>query len=195
LLIDPQQSLSEAMGEAAARVTNNLLGLARVAMAFSLPLVVTSRSGEGEVIPPIRALLPRDAVIERPDADVFGFAPLSDALQQLGRRVWFVARWGRGDALADAAIAGMRLRFEMRVVLDASSPPGVLTDNRGIARMTGAGIDMTSWVAILAALFQEQAEADIPSPTWQAIQENLATYAPAALGHWEGDVIRDSSRL
>jgi len=188
LLVDPQEMPLAAMGDAAERVINNLVGLARVAAAFDLPVVITSRQGEGAVIGAVSSLFPAIAVIERAEADVFASGGgVLDALYAEGRRVWYLARWGYGDELAADAIDAMRLRLEMRVVLDACWPAPAIGDATGVARMAKAGVHVTSWVAVLAALSQDQARADLSAQARQAIDDSLANYIPIVPAHWDGE--------
>jgi len=187
LLVDPQEVALASMGDAGERVINNLVGLARVAAAFALPVVVTSQRGQGAVIGAVSSLFPAVAVIERCDADIFRCAPLLDALHGRARRVWYLAGWGHGDELADAAIDGMGLRFEMRVVLDACWPSPVIGDNAWGTRMAKAGVHVTSWVAVLAALSQDRGPADLSTQARRAIDESLATYIPMVPHQWDSD--------
>lgn len=195
LLVDPQEQLRAAMGEAAERITNNLIGLCRVAAAFALPVVVTSRQVLGPIVGSLTALSNVGAAIERPDAEVFGCVPVCDALRELGRRVLFLAHWGQGEDVADAAVAGLQQRFDIRLVADASWPTGDFGESRVMSRLSGAGVETTSWVAVLATLSQDWAHEELSGQARRDIRESLAAYRPTVANYWNDSATRDALNI
>jgi nicotinamidase-related amidase len=184
VLIDPQAALFDVMAEVADRVCDNLVGLAQVAEAYGLPVVVTTRCIAGPVVSRLTPLIDADSVITRPELAVFPCPALEAALQALHRRVLFLAGWGLGETLADAALAAQRAGYDVHIVADASWPEEDGAGYRGFARMRAAGVTITTWVALLAGLSAEQAAHELPGPAQLALRESLARYAPAALASW-----------
>ena len=195
LLVDPHEQLRASMGDAAERVTNNLVGLCRVAAAFALPVLITSRQGLGPIVGSLAALANVGVAIERPDEEVFGCAPLCEGLRELGRRVLFLAHWGRGEDVADAAVAGVQQRFDIRVVADASWPTGDLGESRVMSRLSSAGVETTSWVAVLATLSQDWAHEELSGQARRDIRESLAAYRPAVANYWDNGATRDALNI
>ena len=61
--------------------------------------------------------------------------------------------------------------------------------------MVGAGIELTTWVAVVAALSQDYPADRLPGHIRRAIEENLIGYAPAVPAFWHGDSRLDRAEI
>ncbi len=187
MLVDPLSAFSDRMGGVASPIAANMAALARIATAFAVPVVLSIREGQGPVCDQIMRAVPRYHVFERSGAAILAGQPTLSAIQRLRRRVMFFAAWGRGQDIIDAALEAQAAGFDVRVVLDAcwvSDGP----DERDVAaRMVAAGIELTAWVAVVAALSQDYPTDGLPGHIRRAIAENLVGYAPTVPAFWNSD--------
>lgn len=195
MLVDPLSSFSEQMGAAASPIAANMAALAWIATAFAVPVVLSTREGRGPVCDQIMRAVPRYHVFERNGATVLAGQPTLSAIQRLRRRVLFLAAWGRGQDIVDAALEARAAGFDVRVVLDACW----VSDGPGgpdiAARMVAAGIDLTAWVAVVAALSQDYPTDHLPGHIRRAIAENLVGYAPTVPAFWHSDGRLDRAEM
>ena len=119
LLVDALSSFSELMVAAATPVVANMAALARVAAAFAVPVVLSTREGQGPACDQVAGAVPRYHAFERSGTAVLADQPTLCAIQRLRRRVLFLAAWGRSRDIMDVALEAQRAGFDVRVVLDA----------------------------------------------------------------------------
>src|SRR5579859_4492254 len=169
-IVDAQTGLlSTAAGPngTAEALRNNLLGLARLARAFSVPTVLGAGAKGGPVLDELLALFGPGAVVPRIGGG-FWDDPAS--------RKSVLASLTPDFGLAATALGARRSGLEVHAVLDASTGSDDGGERVGIARMTGAGIHLTSWVAVLAELAATGAGGNGAA----AVRDNLDRYATGA---------------
>lgn len=179
VLVDTLRSLHEQMGGASAAILANVKGLARVADAFGVPVVLSLRDGRGPACGPIASAVPPANIFVRTGMEVLSDRPTKRAMGRLRRRLLFLAMWGRDEDVLAAALEAQRGGFDVRIVLDAcwtADDPGAAAI---AARLVAAGVELTTWVAVVAALSQDYAADHLPGHIRRAIAENLLDYAPA----------------
>jgi nicotinamidase-related amidase len=184
LVIDGQAGAAQRLPEAvSARVRNNLLGLAKIAGIYGMPSVFAVSDAKGAVLPDLLALSRADSPVPHKGGGLFDTPQLRDALRDFGRPHLIIAGLTEGNVLVETALDAVRLGYEVHVALDASTEDGGDVGPIGIARMSATGIDLTTWVAVLA----ECAAADGPGcrEVQEAVGCHLANYSfdgPLALG-------------
>ena len=96
-----------------------------------------------------------------------------------GRHHLIVAALTPDFGLATVALGARRDGLEVHAVLDASAGSEEGAARVGLARMTTAGVHLTSWVAVLAEL--EATGVDTSGGNGcAAVRDNLDNYAPRA---------------
>jgi nicotinamidase-related amidase len=153
-------------------LTNNLLGLARLARACGLPTILGARRGEvaGPILPALIDLFGPAALIRRRSGRFWADPRSRAAVEALGRRDLILAACGEDEALSATALAAVDAGYAVHAVVDASTP----NERVAAARMAAVGVHLRSWVSLLAELpGSDQGEGEAA----EAVRENLARYA------------------
>lgn len=158
---------------------NNLLGLARLAHAFGVPTVlgVTHAARRDPLFDELQTLFGADAVVRRAGGEFWDDAASRQAVLASGRHHLIVASLTPEFGLAPVALGARRDGLEVHAVLDASAGSEDGVARVGLARMTAAGIHMTSWVAVLAELAATGVDTSGGNGC-AAVRDNLDNYAP-----------------
>ncbi|HLZ66310.1 MAG TPA: isochorismatase family protein [Aliidongia sp.] len=178
-IVDAQTGLlSTAAGPngTAEALRNNLLGLARLARAFSVPTVLGAGAKGGPVLDELLALFGPGAVVPRIGGGFWDDPASRKSVLASGRHHLIIASLTPDFGLAATALGARRSGLEVHAVLDASTGSDDGGERVGIARMTGAGIHLTSWVAVLAELAATGAGGNGAA----AVRDNLDRYATGA---------------
>ena len=181
LLVDCQARLVERYDPERLALSDNLLGLARLARAFSMPVVLaTLRDGRyGELLPALAEETPAACRVERAAGDFWHDAASVDAVKAQGRRDLLVAGIDPEGGLAGLALGGREAGFLVRAVADASAGGTPSSQRIGAARMSAAGIEVTSWVAIMAE-FSSATRSKPQAAASAAPNDSLARYQAGA---------------
>ena len=157
---------------------NNLLGLARLGHAFGVPTVlgVSTRTKPGALMRELVGLFGTDAVVRRAAGGFWDDAASRRAVCASGRHHLIVASLAPDFGLAAAALGARRDGFEVHAVLDASAGAEEGAARVALARMTAAGVNLTSWVAILAELAATGVDTTGGNGA-AAVRDNLDRYA------------------
>ncbi|HEV2674499.1 MAG TPA: isochorismatase family protein [Aliidongia sp.] len=152
-IVDGQTGLLS-MATATDALRNNLIGLARLGHAFGLPTVlgVCADAARGSLLTELIDLFGQKAVSRRRKGGFWDDPASRDAVLSRGRHHLIVASLAPGFGVAPTALAARADGLDVHVVLDASAGSGDSAERIGLARMTAAGIHLTSWVAVLAEL-------------------------------------------
>lgn len=160
---------------------NNLLGLARLGHAFGVPTVlgVSGAVRREPLLDELLTLFGAEAVVRRPGGDFWDDAASRKAVLASGRHHLIVASLESDFGLAQTTLAARRDGLEVHAVLDASAGSEDGAARVGLARMTAAGIHLTSWVAVLAELAATGVDTSGGNGS-AAVRDNLDNYAPTA---------------
>lgn len=164
---------------------NNLLGLARLGHAFGVPTVlgVSSGSRANPLLHELPALFGPKAVVRRSACCFWEDAASRKAVLASGRHHLIVAALTPDFGLASIALGARRDGLEVHAVLDASAGSDDGAARVGLARMTAAGIHLTSWVAVLAELAATGVDTSGGNGS-AAVRDNLDHYATGAAPAW-----------
>jgi nicotinamidase-related amidase len=176
VLVDCQERLiTRLAGPKADGLMNNISGLARLAQAFGIPVVLGAQPmcQGGPVADELIELFGSDAIVARKLGDFWSDAASRAAVRGIGRRDIIVAGLVPGFGVAAPALAARKDGYQVHAVLDASASGDVTAERLGIARMTAAGVRITSWVAMLA----EFAATGVARGVAAALRENLERYS------------------
>jgi nicotinamidase-related amidase len=156
LLVDFQAGLAfgvESIGRQT--VLNNAVALARTAVAFSIPVVVStsaSRVYSGSLLPALKVVLPGTAPIERKSMNVWEDEVAQAAVLATGRKRLIVAGLLTEACVSFPVLSALADGYEVFVVADACgglTPPG---HEMALRRMEAAGAKLTSWIQVLLEL-------------------------------------------
>ena len=101
-------------------------------------------------------------------------------MRATGRRTLIMAGLTPGEGIAGPALAAQAHGYTVHVVTDASSGGSTAAERISTARLSAAGISLTSWVAVMAELASSGAEIG-PSDA-AALSHHLARYSARGSG-------------
>ncbi len=153
LLVDFQAGLAFGV-ESSARQTvlHNAIALARTAVTFSVPVIVSTSASKvysGPLFPSLQAALPDVKGIERRNMNVWEDEAARAAVLASGRKRLLVAGLLTEACVSFPVLSALENGFEVFVVADACG--GLTPDGHQLAlrRMESAGAKLTSWLQVL----------------------------------------------
>jgi nicotinamidase-related amidase len=162
ILIDHQTGLLQFLPSIEPTVLkNNILGLAKTARAFNLPVVMgTSWAAgpNGPTMPELRTILPDVEPIERPYVNFWNDPTSKAAVEATGRKKLIIAGLATEVCVAFPAIAAVQEGYDVYAVIDASADWNPLVQQVTAMRLASAGVVVTTWVAVLAELARNTQE-------------------------------------
>lgn len=134
---------------------NNILGHAKTAKAFNIPVVMGTswpQGPNGPTMPELKALFPEVKVIDRPFVNLWNDPVSKQAVVATGRKKLVISGLATEVCAAFPAIAALRDGYETYVVMDASADFNPFITQVTLTRLAAAGVIVTTWVAVLAEL-------------------------------------------
>ncbi len=156
LMIDHQTGLMQFLPSIdPLQLKNNILGMARTAKAFDIPVVMGTswpHGPNGPTMPELKALFPEVEVIDRPVVNFWKDEASRQAVEATGRRKLVIAGLATEVCAAFPAISALRDGYETYVVIDACADFNPQITDVTTQRLAAAGVIVTTWVAVLAEL-------------------------------------------
>ncbi|QMV75102.1 isochorismatase family protein [Comamonas piscis] len=156
VLIDQQAGLAFGVQSISQQtMLNNAVALARTAVAFDLPVVISTSATKvysGPLMPALRNVLPQHEILDRRNMNVFEDAAVDAAILATGRKKLLFSGMFTEACISFAALSAQESGYESLVVTDAC---GGLSENgheMALRRMQGHGVQMTSWLQVLLEL-------------------------------------------
>lgn len=134
---------------------NNILGFAKVAKAFNLPVIMGTswpQGPNGPTMPELLDLFPDVKVIDRPFVNFWADPVSRAAVQATGRKKLLIAGLATEVCVALPACSAAAEGYEVYAVIDASADFNPLITEVTMSRLASAGVINTTWVAVLAEL-------------------------------------------
>ncbi len=156
LLVDPQPGLAFVV-ESQSRVTveNNLIALAETAVAFGVPIVLTTSASvkySGPVFPMLLAAIGSTGTIERTGMNAWESQAVVDAIGKTGRKTILLAGLLTEACVAFTALSALAAGLDVRVVVDACGASSISAQETSIALMMQAGMVPRTWLQVLLEL-------------------------------------------
>jgi nicotinamidase-related amidase len=157
VLVDPQPGLSfVAQSMDHQTLLSNLVALAKVAVVFGLPTVVTTSATakfSGPWFPELRAALggKLDSV-ERTSLDAFEDANVQVAVRATGRKRLLLAGLLTEACVAFTAIHAMQAGYTVHVVVDACAASSEIAQQTSLRLLESAGMVPRTWLQVLLEL-------------------------------------------
>ena len=156
LLIDHQAGLAFGVGSTDRQVLlSNTVALARTAINFKLPVVVSTSASKvysGPLMPAIAAVLPGSQSIERRNMNVWEDDAVRSAILATGRRRLLVSGLLTEACVSFAVLSALAADHEVFVVGDTCGGLTGVSHELALRRMEAAGAHMTSWIQVLLEL-------------------------------------------
>jgi nicotinamidase-related amidase len=156
LLIDFQAGLAfgvESIGRQT--VLNNAVALARTAVAFDIPVVVStsaSRVYSGSLLPALQLALPSVVPIERKSMNVWEEEAAHSAVVLTGKKRLTVAGLLTEACVSFPVLSALADNYKVFVVGDACGGLTPVGHEMALRRMEAAGATLTSWIQVLLEL-------------------------------------------
>ncbi|MEM7777751.1 MAG: isochorismatase family protein [Pseudomonadota bacterium] len=156
MLVDHQVGLMQFLSSIdPMQLKNNILGHARTAKAFDIPVVMGTswpQGPNGPTMPELKALFPEVEVIDRPVVNFWNDPTSRAAVEATGRKKLVISGLATEVCAAFPAISALRDGYETYVVVDACADFNPLITQVTVQRLAAAGVIVTTWVAVLAEL-------------------------------------------
>ena len=156
LLIDHQVGLMQFLSSVdPMQLKHNILGHAKTAKAFDIPVVMGTswpQGPNGPTMPELKALFPDVKVIDRPFVNFWKDPASKAAVEATGRKKLVISGLATEVCAAFPAISALRDGYEVYVVVDACADFNPLITDVTVQRLAAAGAIVTTWVAVLAEL-------------------------------------------
>lgn len=156
VLVDQQAGLAFAVQSIDRQVLlNNTVALVQTALAFKLPIVVSTSATKvysGPLLPDLRALLPDHPVLDRRNMNVWEDDVVRAAILATGRRKLLFSGLLTEACVTFPVLCAQASGHEAYVVADAC---GAITHEGqalSVHRMAASGARMTSWLQVLLEL-------------------------------------------
>lgn len=167
VLIDHQPfQLSNLNSHEPHMIVNNVTGLAKAARAFGVPTILTSviAARGGLIFPQITDVFPGQEVIDRTLINTWQDPAVVDAVRATGRKQLVIAGLWTEVCVAMPTIQALGEGWDVTVVTDASGGMSPEAHAVAIGRMTQAGANMMTWLAVMSEWQRDWArEATVPA--------------------------------
>jgi nicotinamidase-related amidase len=156
LLVDPQPGLAFVV-ESQSRIAlrNNLTALAKTAVAFSLPIVLTTSAStkySGPVFPSLLEALEGLQTIERTSMNAWEEPAVVNAIEATKRKTLLVAGLLTEACVAFTALSALSASYDVRVVVDACGASTPVAQETTVAMLMQAGVIPRTWLQLLLEL-------------------------------------------
>jgi nicotinamidase-related amidase len=156
LLIDHQAGLAFGVESMDRQVLlNNTVALARTAIVFGVPIIVSTSATKvysGPLMPAIHAVLPGVAVLERHNMNLWEDETVRAAVVSTGRRRLLISGLLTEACVSFPVLSALKNGYEVFVVADACAGLTAISHDLALRRMAEAGASMTSWIQVLLEL-------------------------------------------
>lgn len=153
VLVDEQAGLAFAAGSSDAQMLrNNALAVAKTAVAFSVPVVVSTSASKvysGPLMPAFRAVLPDATPIERRNMNLWEDEAARTAVTATDRRTLIFAGLLTEACVSFPVLSALAEGYRVFVVADACGGLTATSHEMALRRMAAAGATLTSWLQLL----------------------------------------------
>ncbi len=148
-------------------LTNNVTGLAKVAKALELPVVLTTINAEGgplkdPLFTQLTAVFPEIKPIDRHNTNAWADPNYVAAIKATGRKNIIAAGLWTEVCLAQTTLSALKDGFNVYVVPDASGGVSAEAHAMAVQRMIQAGAIPITWQAVYAELCPDNTSAEYP---------------------------------
>jgi len=153
LLIDQQAGLAFGVSSIDRQtLLNNAVALAKTAVAFEIPVVVSTSASKvysGPLMPPLAKALPDAQVIERTNMNLWEDESAHAAVVATNRRTLLVAGLLTEACVSFPVLSALAEGYVVYVVGDACGGLTPVSHELALRRMEAGGARMTSWIQLL----------------------------------------------
>jgi nicotinamidase-related amidase len=171
-------------------ISNNVVGLAKSAKAFSVPTILTTVVEErgGYLIQPLQDVFPGQKPIDRTFINTWEDRRVVAEVEKTGRKQLVLAGLWTEICLAMPAIQAMEEGYEVFAVTDASGGVSAEAHDMAVRRMVAAGVVPITWLAVASEWQRDWARVE----TLEALTATLLAHGggSAIAFAWEQQLLR-----
>jgi nicotinamidase-related amidase len=133
-------------------LTNNVVGLAKAAKAFQVPVILTSvetKSFSGYIWPQLREVFPGQEPIERTSMNSWEDATFVAEVKRIGRKKLVMAGLWTEVCIVFPALQALAAGYEVYVVEDACGGTSATAHTAAMQRLIQAGVVPVTWLQVL----------------------------------------------
>lgn len=153
ILVDEQAGLAFAAGSQDPQILrSNGLAVAKTAVAFDLPVVVSTSASKvysGPLMPAFRDVLQNVTPIERRNMNLWEDDAVRGAITATGKRTLVIAGMLTEACVSFPVLSALAEGYQVYVVADACGGLTPTSHDLALRRMASAGAVMTSWLQLL----------------------------------------------
>lgn len=170
-------------------VINNTAALAKAAKAFDVPVILTSviAAQGGLLFPQITDVFPGQEVIDRTFVNTWEDRKVVDVVKATGRKQLIIAGLWTEVCVAMPAIQAVGEGWDTTVVTDASGGVSVESHQVAIQRMIAAGVNMMTWLAVMAEWQRDWARTETVPAVADVLKQHAGATGVAFL--WEQQLL------
>lgn len=180
VLIDHQPQMAFAVQSIDRQtLTNNVVGLAKAAKIFNVPLVLTSvaaKTFSGDIFPEIQEVFPDQQPVDRTSMNSWDDANFRAAVEKTGRKKLVIAALWTEVCLVMPVIDALQAGYEIYIVADASGGTSVDAHNMAIQRCIQAGAVPVTWMQVLLELQRDWARQETYNPVLEVAKAHGGAY-------------------
>lgn len=157
---------------------NNVVGLAKAARVFDVPLVlstVETKAFSGMLWPQLQAIYPDKTPIERSSMNSWDDPKFVDAVKKTGRKKIVLAGLWTEVCVAYPTIQAIHDGFEVYVVEDLCGDLDARTHNAAMRRVEQAGAKPVTWIQVMLEWQRDWAQRE----TYDAVMDIVKTHGGA----------------
>jgi len=144
-------------------LVNNIVCVARIAMTFQLPVVLSTVNvahGQLPTIPEVKAMLPDSVEIDRTQINPWENLEFRAAVVAAGRKKLVMTALWTEVCLVLAALDAMREGFEVYPIVDAVAGTSTPAHQAALDRMVQAGAQPITWISLALELQRDWARTE-----------------------------------
>jgi len=179
LLIDFQSQMIFAAGSSdGTLLINNVVGLAKAAKLFKVPIILTTiaeKSFSGPVFEQLQTVVPQP-YIDRTSMNAWEDQKIIDAVKQTKRTKIVLAGLWTEVCVAFPALTALQAGYEVYVVADACAGTTPVAHNTALQRIIQAGGIPITWLQYMLELQRDWARQQTYDPVMQIAIEHAGSY-------------------
>ena len=180
VLLDQQAGLAFAVQSIdRQQLVNNSVALLETALAFALPVVVSTSASKvysGPLLPDLQALIPDHAVVDRRSMNVWEDAAGQAAIVATGRKKLLFSGMLTEACISFAVLSALADGYTCYVVADACGGFTSTGHELALRRMEAHGAEVTSWLQVVLELQRDWTRHDTYAGARAVIEKNGGGY-------------------
>lgn len=158
---------------------NNSVALLETALAFSLPIVVSTSASKvysGPLLPELHKLIPDHPIVDRRSMNVWEDAAGRAAIEATGRKKLLFSGMLTEACISFAVLSAMRDGYDCYVVGDACGGLTTAGHELALRRMEANGAQLTSWLQVVLELQRDWTRHETYAGARGVIERNGGAY-------------------